>query len=219
MRRGIFRRGSPYDEAGRWGSKDSEAGGGTNGGVRGSRSGSDSAGDGGRQQHRATASVSGAWDTGSSKYASSIADADARSSCSEFSELCLPDEHEHFLPTPAPGAGVGVDRYTRVDTRMDHVAENLSQQRRRLEDTLLRIEGDEYFAPGDNDGHTLAFMMHGDDGMPTAGRTTTGVAVIDLFAQVRTQGEVKGRGVEYVGVSGLGFLFGIFGYEFRVSGF
>ena len=63
-----------------------------------------------------------------------------------------------------------------MNSRMDSVAENLMQHRKWLEDTLQNIDS------ATRDDHSVAFL-HGDDGMPTAGRTTTGVAVIDLFAK------------------------------------
>ena len=71
---------------------------------------------------------------------------------------------------------------------MDSVAENLLQHRQRLEDTMNMIES----AKDDN---TMAFM-HGDDGMPTAGKTTTGVAVIDLFAKEQARKKKGGRGTK-----------------------
>ena len=78
-----------------------------------------------------------------------------------------------------------------MNSRMDSVAENLLQHRQRLEDTMNMIDGVA------KDDSTMAFMS-GDAGMPAAGKTTTGVAVIDLFAkeQARKKGKAKGKGTK-----------------------
>ena len=74
-------------------------------------------------------SLVGAWDVGSSVYASSLPDSDARSVYSVHA-----DEYN--------GDYQYTDRYTKMDTRMDSVSKNLKQHRKRLEDTLKNIDAD-----------------------------------------------------------------------------
>ena len=72
-------------------------------------------------------SLVGAWDVGSSVYASSIPDSDARSVYSV--------QADEF-----GGDYAYTDRYAKMDTRMDSVSKNLKQHRKRLEDTLKNID-------------------------------------------------------------------------------
>ena len=117
-------------------------------------------------------SLVGPWDGASSQYASSAQDSDAQSVYSiRDSEFGLPD---------AP-----LDRYDNANVRFDSVSENLEQHRRRLEETMRRIES------SSKSRDPLEFMD--TDGMPTAGKTRTGVGVFDIFAKDAGDGAGKAR--------------------------
>ena len=119
-------------------------------------------------------SLVGAWDVGSSVYASSLPDSDARSVYSVHADEFNGDYQY-------------TDRYTKMDTRMDSVSKNLKQHRKRLEDTLKNIDADT--AAGRS-------SMRSDwdrDGMARAGKTTTGVGMFDVFAKDKDSGTTPVR--------------------------
>lgn len=109
-------------------------------------------------------SLVGAWDVGSSVYASSVPDSDARSVYSV--------QADEF-----GGDYAYTDRYAKMDTRMDSVSKNLKQHRKRLEDTLKNID------EGAQAGRSAMRSDWDRDGMARAGKTTTGVGMFDVFAK------------------------------------
>jgi len=117
-------------------------------------------------------SLVGPWDGVSSQYASSVQDSDALSVYSvRDSEFGLPD---------AP-----LNRYDNANVRIDSVSENLEQHRQLLEETMRQIES------SSRSRGPLEFMD--TDGMPTAGKTRTGVGVFDIFAKDAGDGAGKAR--------------------------
>ena len=109
-------------------------------------------------------SLVGAWDVGSSVYASSLPDSDARSVYSVQADE-FGGDYAH------------TDRYAKMDTRMDSVSKNLKQHRKRLEDTLKNID------EGAQAGRSAMRSDWDRDGMARAGKTTTGVGMFDVFAK------------------------------------
>ena len=131
-------------------------------------------------------SMTGTWDVGSSRYNSSVppsddergggglggggGDAGSVYSLSDASEL-----------SAAPGYRPACDKYTAAATRADSVAYTLEQHRLQLEATIRSIDNAQAAAAGGGRGAGMGPRGGGDDGMPAAGRTTTGVGVFDFF--------------------------------------
>ena len=140
------------------------------------------------QSHPYENSLVGAWDAASSRgggYAATTAtdldldESDARSAYSaaaDFDALTLPDAPE--------------DRFARVGDRFEGVSDNLERHRQRLEQTMRAIE-DGGFGEGRN-----AHAGFEREGMPTAGKTTTGVGLIDVFAKGDAQRAKEEREAE-----------------------
>ena len=134
-------------------------------------------------------SLVGGLDGGSSMWeASSVQDSDVRSVYSlklEDSFAVLPD---------APR-----DRINRVDERVTGVSENLEMHRKQLEKTMAEIEKSKRKSDAAASLET--------DGMFTAGKSTTGVGVIDFFARdprgVGPQGSLAQSVNERAGLGGV----------------
>ena len=100
----------------------------------------------------------------------------AYSAAADFDALTLPDAPE--------------DRFARVGDRFEGVSDNLERHRQRLEQTMRAIE-DGGFGEGRN-----AHAGFEREGMPTAGKTTTGVGLIDVFAKGDAQRAKEEREAE-----------------------
>lgn len=113
-------------------------------------------------------SLVGGWDAGSSRWdASSVPDSDVRSVYS----AALEDSFGGAYALPDAPA----DEVARVDERAGAAAENLERHRAALERTVSRI------ARATRASDEAASLE--TDGMFTAGKTKTGVGVIDFFAR------------------------------------